>query len=313
MTGWPPGCSPLSHAPGGTPQRAPPPPLGLCFSFPMRSNGPASGVLLRWAKGYACPGGVGADPAALLASATRRAGTPLTVTALANDAVASLAAARYTGDGDGEAVAAIVLNHGTNAAYVESLARIGKYVCRDWTPRTPDVVVDIEWPGFDDSLLPCLPDDGAALASAGAFEAMTGPLYLGDTLASLLTRLSTRSGAPFNGVPPPTLRAPVAFDAGTVCRIAADVTAEKRHVAEEVGEALSIPPASLPLSDRTLIRDAAACLLRRSARLTAAGVAGVLTHIAAGRAGGGRGRHGCRPGERVRGWRRSRGAAFFHP
>jgi hexokinase len=128
----------------------------------------------------------------------------------------------------------------------------------------------------------------------GAFEAMTGPLYLGPALAALLVRLAVDGGTLFGGVappalvaaasPPPSTRPPI--DGVVVARIASDVTPDRRHVAEEIADALGLDAATVSPADRALIRDAAACLLRRAARLTAAGVAGVLKHIAAARSGG---------------------------
>jgi len=132
-----------------------PPVFGFCFSFPIdqsSSSDPAKGTLLRWAKGYSCEGGVGCEPSACLEAAARRVAAkkekeeeegeakgeeggakgeinnasggivdppppPLVVAALANDTVATLAAARYADGGD--AAMSLVLHRGTNAAYVE--------------------------------------------------------------------------------------------------------------------------------------------------------------------------------------------------
>ena len=133
-----------------------PPVFGLCFSFPISQaehpDKPSRGTLLRWAKGFSCEGGVGCEPSACLEAAARRVAArerggagagagagageggrggrgatllgigdpsppPLVVAALANDTVATLAAARYEDGGD--AAMSLVLHQGTNAAYVE--------------------------------------------------------------------------------------------------------------------------------------------------------------------------------------------------
>ena len=114
-------------------------------------GGAARGTLVRWAKGYSCEGGVGCEPSACLEAAARRVSAarrasddgggdgggaastpgvgvgvgvgvgpsppPLVDAALANDTVATLAAARYEDGGD--AAMSLVLHRGTNAAYVE--------------------------------------------------------------------------------------------------------------------------------------------------------------------------------------------------
>jgi hexokinase len=247
-----------------------PPPLGLCFAFPMRQAAGDSGELLGWAKGFSCEGGVGADPAALLTAATARAGVRMPVLALANDAVAALAAARYARSPP--AVAAVVLDAGANAAYVECLAAIGKYYAasqpaRDWLPRSPDVVVDVEWPHFADAALPALPDDAAGV---GAFEALVGPMYVAEAARRLLARCAAAGGWYGAGPLPPALASPGALDAATVYRIGYDGS----ESLDEAGSTLR-----LPLADRAAARDACAALLRRAARLTAAGLAGVLQHL----------------------------------
>lgn len=53
-----------------------------------------AGKLLCWTKGFACSGVVGNDPVQLLDAALKRAGCPCRVTALLNDTVGVLAAAR---------------------------------------------------------------------------------------------------------------------------------------------------------------------------------------------------------------------------
>lgn len=197
--------------------------------------------------------------------------------ALANDAAAALAAARYACAPP--AVAAVVLDAGANAAYVECLAAIGKYYdesqpVRDWLPRSPDVVVDVEWPHFADASLPALPDDTESVAAGvGVFEALVGPRYVGEAARRLLKRCA-EAGAWFGSDPlPPLLATPGALDATTVARVAAD----GGEGLDEVADALGAP--SLPLADRAAARDACAALLRRAARLTAAGLAGVLQHL----------------------------------
>ena len=322
-----------------------PPLLGFCFSFPLQQGADlASGTLVRWTKGFACPGAVGRDVSALLADACTRAGLPVSIGALVNDTVGALAAARYS-DGD-DAVVSLVLNAGTNAAYVELLSHVEKFYAAGGVgggeggrgggggergdhpaspsfhgraggglPRTSDLVINIEWRGFADALLPVLPDDvggegegeggeeggegeepgaGAAAAfSSSSFERLTGPLYLGEAARRLLARLAA-AGAWFV-VPDASMGAdrgaaaraaaalavPGALDFTQVCRAAADCSADLHHVAEELGDALGVPPATIPPAARPEVRDACAALLRRSARLTAAGLAGCIAHLAA--------------------------------
>lgn len=70
------------------------PVLGFAFSFPMHQTGIAAGTLMYWSKGFACDGAVGKDPVELLAAAFRRQGFPVRITALINDGLGPLIAAR---------------------------------------------------------------------------------------------------------------------------------------------------------------------------------------------------------------------------
>lgn len=324
-----------------------PPVFGFCFSFPVDQSAhpsePARGTLLRWAKGYSWEGGVGCEPSACLEAAARRVAAkeraaaaaageggggeetslggigdplppPLVVAALANDTVATLAAARYADGGD--AAMSLVLHRGTNAAYVESLANVAKQCdaealkARGWAPRSPEVVVDVEWPAFDDALLPALPDDAGIRGSARVFESLTAPMCLGEAARRLLVRLGDAGGWFFkssgeehgNGgggggktKVPPLWSEPDALEAVAVARIAADGSTDARFAAEELAAAFVKPGDSSPAAAaaranflrflhnnrdaRVQCRDACSALLRRSARLTAAGLAGVLLHM----------------------------------
>lgn len=60
-------------------------------------------------------------------------------------------------------------------------------------PRSPDMVVNIEWPGFASDALPLLPEDqqlDAESSDPGSqrFEKLASGLYLGDLARRLLLR-----------------------------------------------------------------------------------------------------------------------------
>jgi hypothetical protein len=184
---------------------------------------------------------------------------------------------------------------------------------RGWCPRSPEVVVSVEWPAFDDALLPALPDDAAGIQSGGddgapahVFEALTAPLWLGEAARRLMVRLGDvggwfldssaggqqegdEEGGRGEAHAPPLWREPGSLDAVAVARVAADCSADARFAAEELAAAF-VPEGDCRSRRRFLrllegnrearvqCRDACSALLRRSARLTAAGVAGVLIH-----------------------------------
>jgi len=224
---------------------------------------------------------------------------------------------------------------------------------RGWAPRSPEVVVDVEWPAFDDALLPALPDDagiqGDGSSEPRVFETLTAPMCLGEAARRLLVRLSDAGGwfyddserggggvVGMNGgdggdeeggrrktSAPPLWRVANSLDAVAVARVAGDCSPDARFAAEELADAFtrendggekpfspspSPSPSSSPTRSsparsspsptaaaaaarrnflrfllnnrdaRVQCRDACLALLRRSARLTAAGLAGVLLH-----------------------------------
>ena len=75
---------------------------------------------------------------------------------------------------------------------MEQLGRISKWLPR-FLPRTPDMVVNIEWPGFSSDALPQLAEDrelDAESPDPGSqrFEKLTSGLYLGDIARRIILR-----------------------------------------------------------------------------------------------------------------------------
>jgi hexokinase len=89
---------------------------------------------------------------------------------------------------------------GTNACYIEQLGRITKWLPQ-YRPRTPDMVVNIEWPGFAAPQLPMLPEDAALDAESNnpgqqLFEKLTAGLYMGDIARRIILRCAAPDQAP---------------------------------------------------------------------------------------------------------------------
>ncbi|MED6132457.1 Hexokinase isoenzyme 2 [Stylosanthes scabra] len=97
--------------------------IGFTFSFPVRQTSIDSGILVKWTKGFAVSGATGRDAVACLNEAMERQGLDMRVSALVNDAVATLAGAEYW---DNDVAVAIILGTGTNACYVEQIDAIPK-------------------------------------------------------------------------------------------------------------------------------------------------------------------------------------------
>ena len=81
---------------------------------------------------------------------------------------------------------------GTNACYVEQTRNISKWKPK-YLPRTPEMVVNIEWPGFHSEVLPQLEEDieldrESSHPGDQGFEKLTAGLYLGDTARRIIHR-----------------------------------------------------------------------------------------------------------------------------
>lgn len=83
--------------------------LGFTFSFACSQTALDAGTLLGWTKGFRLSDGPGLDVVALLRTALAARGSALSVAALVNDTVGTLAAARYA---DTRTSASVILGTG---------------------------------------------------------------------------------------------------------------------------------------------------------------------------------------------------------
>ncbi|BDA45066.1 Hexokinase-1 [Coccomyxa sp. Obi] len=254
--------------------------LGFCFSFPVEQSSVDSGKLLRWTKGYTNPGAVGNDPAKLLSDAFKRRGVHVHIGALVNDTVGTLAAARYV-DGQ-DTIAAMIMGTGTNACYMELLGRITKWLPH-YRPRTPDMVVNIEWPGFQAAELPTLEEDRQLDEESNnpgqqRFEKLTAGLYMGDIARRIILRAAEEREL-FQGRVPEALRKMETFPTKCIGIAAQDDTPDLSRTAGVLQSAFGMDPDSITLQDRKEVKEICAMVTVRSARLVAAAVCGIMRHL----------------------------------
>uniref|UniRef100_A0A0D9UXR7 Phosphotransferase n=1 Tax=Leersia perrieri TaxID=77586 RepID=A0A0D9UXR7_9ORYZ len=254
--------------------------LGFTFSFPVRQRSVASGTLVKWTKAFSIVDAVGEDVVAELQTAMAKQGLDMHVAALINDAVGTLAGARYY---DEDVVAGVIFGTGTNAAYVEKANAIPK------------------WEGE-------LPNSGNMI-----YEKLTSGMYLGEIVRRVLLNLSLQSGifgaidnsklkthfhlrcSPYSAIPaqktvlPSAEKSILYFKLDT--KISVDViyrtphisamhhdeTPDLKVVAEKLHQALEITDTSL--ETRKMVVEICDIVSRRAARLAAAGVAGILMKL----------------------------------
>ncbi|VAH73470.1 unnamed protein product [Triticum turgidum subsp. durum] len=217
--------------------------LGFTFSFPVRQRSVASGTLVKWTKAFSIEDAVGKDVVAELQTAMQKQGLDMHVAALINDAVGTLAGARYY---DEDVVAGVIFGTGTNAAYVEKANAIPK------------------WEGE-------LPNSGEMI-----YEKLTSGMYLGEIVRRVLLKLSLQSGI-FGEIDHTKLKTHFHLRTPHISAMHHDDTPNLKIVEEKLEEILEI--ASTSLETRKMVVEICDIVARRAARLAAAGLAGILKKL----------------------------------
>ncbi|KAM3347363.1 hypothetical protein ACQJBY_021366 [Aegilops geniculata] len=217
--------------------------LGFTFSFPVRQRSVASGTLVKWTKAFSIEDAVGKDVVAELQTAMQKQGLDMHVAALINDAVGTLAGARYY---DEDVVAGVIFGTGTNAAYVEKANAIPK------------------WEGE-------LPNSGEMI-----YEKLTSGMYLGEIVRRVLLKLSLQSSI-FGEIDRTKLKTHFHLRTPHISAMHHDDTPDLKIVEEKLKEILEI--AGTSLETRKMVVEICDIVARRAARLAAAGLAGILKKL----------------------------------
>jgi len=249
--------------------------IGFTFSFPAAQTAIDAGTLVAWNKGFAAADAIGADVVALLQAQLEARGLKMRVTALANDTVGTMAAAAYSCPGTAMGV---IFGTGTNAAYVEQAAKIGKGRGVEDGSRETEMAINTEWGNLDTAAVRNEHDAAVDAASENPglqrFEKMVSGMYLGELLRTALAAPAVRAGF--------SRTCAAGFDAAfserfslhtsSLAAIEADATPDLAEVAHLLAEA----GVQGTLADRSLLRDACAAVSTRAALLAAVGIASLL-------------------------------------
>ena len=249
--------------------------LGFTFSFPVHQTAINAGTLMHWNKGFRCANAVGNDVVSLLRDAFKRKSVNVNVSALVNDTVGALVAHAYH---DPQTYIAVILGTGTNAAYVESLRDVAKWEGQ----KKGQMIINTEWGAYDEpSVLPITKydqqlDRATSNPKAQIFEKMISGLYLGEIVRLILVDLVS-SGEIFKGRSSAELLKPYHFDTAYMSRVERDHSLELSDTKNLFEDVLGVPSTSL--YDRRIVKHICELVGTRAARLTAAGVAAILTKI----------------------------------
>lgn len=158
--------------------------MGFTFSFPVKQSSLNHGTLIHWNKGFDGADVLGMDVVQLLQSKLDQLGLKITITALINDTIGTLAAHCFV---QPDTKLGVILGTGTNAAYVEQQKNITKMALKG-----DMMLINTEWGAFDceQRVLPFNAIDRQLNSNSvhpgrQLYEKMISGAYLGE-----LTRLS---------------------------------------------------------------------------------------------------------------------------
>ncbi|CAM8935655.1 unnamed protein product [Rhodiola kirilowii] len=250
--------------------------LGFTFSFPVRQTSIDSGSLIKWTKGFSINDAVGQDVVGELTKSMERVGLDMRVTALVNDTIGTLAGGRYFNE---DVVAAVILGTGTNAAYVEKAHAIPKW--HGDLPKSGDMVINMEWGNFRSSHLPLTETDSELDVQSlnpgeQIFEKIISGMYLGEIVRRVLYKMADEA-ALFGDQIPENLGKPFVLRTPDMSKMHHDTSSDLNVVASILREVFEITNTSL--KTRKLIVKLCDVVATRGARLSAAGIVGVLKKL----------------------------------
>ncbi|CAM8904794.1 unnamed protein product [Rhodiola kirilowii] len=250
--------------------------LGFTFSFPVRQTSIDGGSLIKWTKGFSIEDAVGQDVVGELTKSMERVGLDMRVTALVNDTIGTLAGGRYY---DEDVIAAVILGTGTNAAYVEKVHAIPKW--HGDQPKSGDMVINMEWGNFRSSHLPLTEfDQELDLESLNPgeqiFEKIISGMYLGEIVRRVLYKMAEEA-AFFGDTIPENLKVPFILRTPDMSGMHHDTTPDLKVVANKLRDIFEISNTSL--KTRKIIVEICDVVATRGARLSAAGILGVLKKL----------------------------------
>nr|XP_018264311.1 hexokinase [Kwoniella dejecticola CBS 10117]OBR86469.1 hexokinase [Kwoniella dejecticola CBS 10117] len=252
-------------------------PLGFTFSYPCSQDKIDHGVLIRWTKGFGAPNIEGRDVAAMFMDSLKRFNVPAELTALINDTTGTLIASNYV---DPHTKIAVIFGTGCNAAYMENAGSIPK-IDNIGLPKEQGMAINCEWGAFDSFDHQHLPrtkydiiiDESSNKPGEQSFEKMIAGLYLGEIFRLIICELID-AGDLFLGQNTYKLEKAYAFDTAFLSLMESDVTDELLTV---IGVFTHFFGVETTLEERQFFKKLAVLIGTRSARLSACGIAAIVS------------------------------------
>ncbi|GJX08267.1 hexokinase, partial [Tanacetum coccineum] len=213
--------------------------LGFTFSFPVKQTSIDRGTLETWTKGFNIEDAFNKDMVVELTKAMEEVGLDMRVAALVNDTVGTLAGGKYSNP---DVIAAVILGTGTNAAYIERVDAIPKW--EGTPPESGEMLVS--WKRFQGALRAEMPISGIVFLAPKFTISKAATLRTKGVFFSIIASNWDSSQA----VKPPTIRS-----------------------------ATSVVISDISKETRKLIVDLCEIVATRAARLSAAGILGILKKL----------------------------------
>lgn len=248
--------------------------IGFTFSFPLYQDSIASGVLVRWTKGFRAKDVEGSDVVKLLNEALLRRGLEnVSVKALTNDTVGTLVAKSYE---DPNCDVGVILGTGTNACYPEDVSNIVK--CKGAGIASNRMIINIEWGNFHRLRLTPYDERLDAMSENPGeqrLEKMVSGMYLGEIARLLIKDLITKKYI-FQGSPPRLFRNPYNFRTAYMSSIESD---NSKDLSKTKTLLRKIGVSNSSYSDRKILKNICKIVSIRAARISASAMIAVITKM----------------------------------
>ncbi|KJA23961.1 hypothetical protein HYPSUDRAFT_39485 [Hypholoma sublateritium FD-334 SS-4] len=252
-------------------------PLGFTFSYPCTQERIDHGILIRWTKGFGADNTEGHDVAAMFRKSLEKYQLPVDLTALINDTTGTLIASHYVNP---KTRVACIFGTGCNAAYMEDVADIPKMKGLNIDPKA-QMAINCEWGAFDSFEHEHLPrtkydtivDETSNKPGEQAFEKLISGRYLGEILRLVICELIDE-GILFLGQNTYKLESPYVFETAFLSLMESDPTDELLMI---IGIFSHFFAVETTLAERQFFRALAQLIGRRAARLSACGIAAIVS------------------------------------
>ncbi|KAH8829215.1 hexokinase [Flagelloscypha sp. PMI_526] len=254
-------------------------PLGFTFSYPCTQERIDHGELIRWTKGFSAPNTEGQDVAEMFKKALEKFNVPVIMTALINDTTGTLMASRYVNP---KTQIAVIFGTGCNAAYMENVSSIGK-IKSVGIDGNAEMAINCEWGAFDSFQHEHLPrtkyditlDQSSHKVGGQAFEKLIAGRYLGEILRLVICELIDE-GVLFLGQNTYKLEVPYVLDTAFLSLMESDPTDELLMI---IGIFTHFFAVETTLAERQFFKALAKLIGRRAARLSACGIAAIVSKM----------------------------------